>query len=136
MSIAVLKAIGTHGYRDDMESFFYVFLWICCGWDMPGKEKNKHPLNRWISDDPLTTAYLKRGMMSHEEFEMSIISLISGYFTEPVTTLALKLRGLIFDEQKISETELKNGVTQCFADAIRKLEEAEGLVKKFDRLDV
>lgn len=137
MSIDVLFAKGTHSYRDDMESFFYVFFWICCGWNAPGEELKEHPLRRWISGRPAEVAFLKRGMVDRNLFESFTLPYMSGYFTEPVRILALQFRNLLFDDRTLSEGMLKNGITECFDDAILKLEEAEGdLEKGFGRLGV
>ena len=30
-----------HSYMDDLESFFYILCWICCGYDGPGKRSKR-----------------------------------------------------------------------------------------------
>ena len=36
MAINVLRHAGTHSYRDDLESFFYVLIWICVMYESTG----------------------------------------------------------------------------------------------------
>ncbi|KAF8663683.1 hypothetical protein AX16_000858 [Volvariella volvacea WC 439] len=53
-SIVVLKGgNGRNSFLDDLESFFYVLLFICVGYDAPGKRKDQLPscLSQWYDID-------------------------------------------------------------------------------------
>ncbi|KAL7268345.1 hypothetical protein RUND412_009035 [Rhizina undulata] len=51
MSLNVLKG-GKHTFRDDLESFFYVLLYICFKWNAPKQPKKElTPIDRWSLPD-------------------------------------------------------------------------------------
>ena len=58
----------THRYRDDMESFFYDFLWICCMWESSGEERKEQPLKLWMEGD-LTVIARNKAVMMIDKFE-------------------------------------------------------------------
>jgi len=58
----------THCYRDDMESFFYDFLWICCMWESSGEERKEQLLKLWMEGD-LTVIARNKAVMMIDKFE-------------------------------------------------------------------
>ncbi|KIM49614.1 hypothetical protein M413DRAFT_35636, partial [Hebeloma cylindrosporum] len=58
------KARMCHDYLDDLESFFYVLIWICIGYSQPGKMVEPIPelLSDWESENPIFAARTKVDM--------------------------------------------------------------------------
>jgi Fungal protein kinase len=73
ISIGVLMK-HIHTYRHDLESFFYVFVWLCIAYDGPNKRRNPLPavLEEWSMGSYDAIARLKQGaMVRWEETEKS-----------------------------------------------------------------
>lgn len=66
MAIDVLRA-QRHTFRHDLESFFYVFLWICV--THPLEEGRWNPLGRWATGDMLDVAEVKEKHMRRAVFD-------------------------------------------------------------------
>ena len=77
MVIEVLKGIS-HTYRHDLESFFYVFVWLCIihGFSLCGLHRKVIPnfLQQWSSGTFEETAIQKKGLMDKKEFEAVVIA--------------------------------------------------------------
>ncbi|KAJ3549586.1 hypothetical protein NM208_g427 [Fusarium decemcellulare] len=62
MAIDALKS-GPHNYRHDLESFFYIFLWLCtCG---PGTMPTNSVFYRWATGDDIDIAAKKLDDIKH-----------------------------------------------------------------------
>jgi Fungal protein kinase len=89
----------SHTYRHDLESFFYVFLWICIIYRGPNKERRKIPkeIKEWILGDFKSIAKIKKGQMDANGFK-DIVKLFSNYFSrhKVLKSVAWKLRDLLF----------------------------------------
>jgi serine/threonine protein kinase len=106
------------GYRDDIESFFYVFLWICCTWEKPGNRKRDQPLKSWLGGDLLKIGALKARVMTDEKrFKDDILSNFSSNF-EPLKKLALKFRQILFPAHTIYDAVNYDDVKMAFEDAM------------------
>ena len=97
MAIGVLQG-DTHTYRHDLESFFYVLVWLSArrAWDLPraGKRQGASRLTAWYTgffDDMSRT---KKGDMDKQEFER-ILHEIPRVF-EAVKPLCRTLRDILF----------------------------------------
>ena len=94
MAIEVLKNTA-HTYRHDLESFFYVFLWVIIrhGSKM-GREETPSMLEDWYKGTYYTIADMKRSHMDRAWFR----DLLDEFPTEfdGVKQLAEELRGILF----------------------------------------
>ncbi|KAL7905889.1 hypothetical protein GGI35DRAFT_471396 [Trichoderma velutinum] len=101
MAIGILFG-QPHTYRHDLESLFYVFLWLAIANDREHDHAHEileglpetSRLRRWCSMDFRAVGQAKAADMSLEGFE-GILSEFSGQFV-PLKGLAKKLHGLIF----------------------------------------
>ena len=52
MAIEVLQSSATHSWRHDLESFFYVLIWICVFYDGKGNVRKSRPnvLDGWFKE--------------------------------------------------------------------------------------
>ena len=110
MAIQVLRNVS-HTYRHDLESFFYVLLWICCrrAWDTFGsslEERPKHSrLTKWYTGSYDDIADAKEHHMGVSGFKA-----ILEEFPQPlhcVKPLCREIRGILFP--LIKEGELDTG---------------------------
>ena len=98
MAIEVLLGID-HTYRHDLESFFYVLIWLCArrGWDLCGNPKGrpkKNVLKKWYSGSFKDIAETKRSYMHVDEFE-DILNEFPTTF-DSVKPLCRKMRSILF----------------------------------------
>ncbi|KJZ69932.1 hypothetical protein HIM_10688 [Hirsutella minnesotensis 3608] len=99
MAIEVLQGIS-HTYRHDLESFFYVLLWLCCrrGWEFLRKQKEQPTpslLTKWYSGSYREIAGAKRGYMHIDGFEDILEEFPQPQF-DCVKPLCRELRGILF----------------------------------------
>ncbi|VCU39402.1 Bgt-51871 [Blumeria graminis f. sp. tritici] len=80
-SFAVPGAVESHSYRHDLESFFYVLLWICIRYGWPD---NKSPhldfLRKWYSGTAEEIHTNKKMQMKPEKFGEEVYERISPMF--------------------------------------------------------
>jgi hypothetical protein len=102
MAIEVLEGNG-HTYRHDLESFFYVFLWMCVryGYEGMGRQKlNKlmrpktNILRGWYTGTYTEIANTKQGHMVKNRFEKIIAEFAPKF--ENLKPLARELRSILF----------------------------------------
>jgi hypothetical protein len=102
MAIEVLEGKG-HTYRHDLESFFYVFIWMCIryGYEGTGRQKlNKlmrpktNILRGWYTGTYAEIANVKQGHMGKNRFE-NVIAEFAPKF-EILKPLARELRSALF----------------------------------------
>jgi Fungal protein kinase len=86
MAINVLRRSGPHSYRDDLESFFYVLIWICVIYESTGgphyidnKKCSPQVLDGWSS---AYAADVKSTQMSEESRFRDILGGFSDGFRE------------------------------------------------------
>ncbi|KAF8648221.1 hypothetical protein AX16_006359 [Volvariella volvacea WC 439] len=118
-------------YLDDLESFFYILLWICIAYKEAKIPHDELPdlLQDWSHDDPRKAGLLKHGHMSW--YEQMVEPLISPAFGEPFKVLLRELKDFvwrrypsgIFDEEKMPKTvgellKAAEGDYKIFLDAI------------------
>ena len=75
---------------DDLESFFYVLVWISCGFTGPGQKLNPFPerLRRWENADPTEAMDAKSNAITYSFAETY---LVKPYFGTIFGTLLRKL---------------------------------------------
>jgi hypothetical protein len=100
MAIEVLEGNG-HTYRHDLESFFYVFIWMCIRHGITGGQKpNKltrpktNILRGWYTGIYTEIARNKVGDMDKNRFENVIVEFTSQF--ENLKPLARELRQVLF----------------------------------------
>lgn len=102
MAIEVLEGKG-HTYRHDLESFFYVFIWMCIrhGHEGTGRQKvdkvmrpKTNTLGGWYTGTYIDIATTKEAHMGKRRFE-HVIAEFSPKF-ESLKPLARELRSTLF----------------------------------------
>ncbi|KAF7907344.1 uncharacterized protein EAF01_004931 [Botrytis porri] len=139
MAIEVLEGNG-HTYRHDLESFFYVFLWMCVryGYEGTGRPKlNKlirlktNLLRGWYTGTYTEIANTKHGHMDKNRFE-NIVAEFAPKF-ENLKPLARELRhvlfpirdGAIFTGTFQDHSIMYDGMIKAFDSAIDRLGKEE-----------
>ncbi|KAL2043513.1 hypothetical protein N7G274_003820 [Stereocaulon virgatum] len=98
MAIEVLQGID-HTYRHDLESFFYVLIWLCArrGWDLcknPNGRPKESRLGMWYTGSFKNIADAKRGYMHVDGFEDILMEFPSDF--NCVKPLCRRIRGILF----------------------------------------
>ncbi|KAI9640307.1 hypothetical protein NHQ30_011357 [Ciborinia camelliae] len=139
MAIEVLEGNG-HTYRHDLESFFYVFLWMCVRYGYEGTGKPKHNkliklktnlLRGWYTGTYTEIATTKNGHMDKNRFENIIVEFAPKF--ENLRPLARELRyvlfpirdGAIFTGTFHDHSIMYDGMIKAFNTAIDCLEKEE-----------
>jgi hypothetical protein len=130
MAIEVLNGLS-HTYRHDLESFFYVFLWICIrrGWESysPSKIPEDSLLTGWYTGSYREIARAKKSRMLKSDFREILDSFPPTL--SHLTTTADEIRGILFpmrdDDLFIgtpaNPTELYDPIIQALENAINIL---------------
>ncbi|KAJ3501283.1 hypothetical protein NLJ89_g9409 [Agrocybe chaxingu] len=83
-----------HDYLDDLESFFYVYCWVCMHHSADGKPLKKPPLTAWESQNPefriaAKSAFLSPVVIKHNEVNhtfgkvfQDLLDALRGFFLE------------------------------------------------------
>ena len=102
MTVEVLEGKG-HKYRHDLESFFYVFVWMCIryGYEGTGRQKSSkvvrlktNVLRGWYTGIYTEIARNKVGDMGKNRFENIIVEFALKF--EKLKPLARELRSTLF----------------------------------------
>ncbi|CAD6499908.1 BgTH12-04013 [Blumeria graminis f. sp. triticale] len=74
-------AIVNHSYRHDLESFFYVLLWLSMsrGWEK-GKEQNRDYLSKWFTGTAKEIFEFKNTQMKESNIEEDVLNKFSPKF--------------------------------------------------------
>ena len=91
MAIEVLQGKG-HTYRHDLESFLYVFTWICIRYgheDRKLRQQGTSQLRKWYTGTYADIAAIKRGHMDKIRFEDIIMEFAAEF--EELKQLAREL---------------------------------------------
>ena len=136
MAIGVLEG-ESHTYRHDLESFFYVFLWVCIRYDYDDKLKRnkwenaeaKRRLQGWYVGRYTEIAGCKLGDIAKKNrFDSAILAGFAPRF-ENLKQLALDLRailfpiidGEIFTSTPVDHNIMYDGMINAFIGAIDSL---------------
>ncbi|PFH46246.1 hypothetical protein AMATHDRAFT_88440 [Amanita thiersii Skay4041] len=109
MSIDILAGRAPHKPAHDLESFFYVLLFICLEFSGPGRERNwdharnktwdiyQTPLNAWLLGEDLSQLGTAKASVVLDQilFESSVLDQISPYFRDVASCLQ-SLRELLY----------------------------------------
>ena len=106
MSINVLLSTQAHSAADDLESFFYVLLFLCLEYSGLGRCRDwdicKTELRHWIEGDFAAIGAAKSSdVMKALRFQTIVLDNISPYFQDLSTCLD-NLRRYIFHESELS----------------------------------
>ena len=137
MAIEVLRRVA-HTYRHDLESFFYVLLWICArrAWEREFGCKlvdrpRKSILTKWYTGDYDDIARSKRGDMGVDGFEELLEELPQIF--DCVKPLCREIRGILFPYKDglftgtpLDPEELYGPILKAFDKAIAEITRAEG----------
>ena len=98
MAIEVLQGID-HTYRHDLESFFYVLIWLCArrGWDLCGNPKGRPAesrLRNWYAGTFDQIVDAKEHHMGADGFQKILMEFPLAFNT--VKTLCTEIRGILF----------------------------------------
>ena len=115
---------GLHTYHTDLESLFYVFLWLVIGNEREYPHPNiilfnlseSSPLRKWVSKDFHAVAQAKIADMSLEGFQ-TILQEFSTNFLQ-LRGLAEELHSLIFRPSKNGAVILVAGISQTAAERL------------------
>jgi hypothetical protein len=139
MAIDVLRGVE-HTYRHDLESFFYVLLWICArqAWEMEFQCKRKNRptdsvLRNWYGDTNKKVAVLKEAHMRAGGFKEILVDFVPAF--DCIKPLCRKVRSVLFPLIKNGELEgeldletpadskiLYEPIIEAFEDAIAGLD--------------
>ncbi|CAH0019280.1 unnamed protein product [Clonostachys rhizophaga] len=104
MSIGVLLG-EQHSFMHDLESFFWVLLWICTHYDGPHRGRVLHEDDEWNPTSPSQLAALKKGHISHEgDFLRSEKKNFTQYY-QPLVPWVNRLRKVVFPNGRRWEKE-------------------------------
>lgn len=99
MAIQVLQRVA-HTYRHDLESFFYVLLWIfvCCAWEREFlcsaiDRPKRNILSKWYTGSFDDIADAKQGYMHVDKFEDIVKEFPQAF--DRVKPLCKKIRGIL-----------------------------------------
>lgn len=144
MALGLLQEVpATHNYRHDLESFFYVLLWICVNYDGTTGikrtiERTKDPFYRWTSGDNITDAYpIKAMAMNLKRFKEQMLKGVSNYFDHAyIKTLLLQIRAHLFlpigEDEQLHEgiRDRPNNCTLLYQEIIGSFDKAiDGAVR-------
>ncbi|KAI1271448.1 hypothetical protein F5Y07DRAFT_382953 [Xylaria sp. FL0933] len=103
MSIGVLLG-NTHSFMHDLESFYWVLLWICIHYDKEGKHRVVPSFDDWNYANTEQLVRWKQGTISKMVFNNDV----SKHFTKHYSALApwvAKLRDVVFPNGEAWEVE-------------------------------
>ncbi|KAF8625471.1 hypothetical protein AX17_006843 [Amanita inopinata Kibby_2008] len=108
MSIHVLRGFGIHSAADDIESFFYVLLFICLEYSGPGRARDwdmyKTDVRFWIEGDDLRSngAAKSDNMHVRANFKSVVLDNLPQYFKDLRGCLdAMRLAIFIHPENEV-----------------------------------
>ena len=100
MAIEVLQRIA-HTYRHDLESFFYVLLWMCARrtWERefkckPEDRPKRNILTKWYTGSFDDIADAKKGYMHEDDFEKILMEFPRAF--DHAKPLCKTIRGILF----------------------------------------
>jgi hypothetical protein len=88
MSPSLLQNIDTEGFvhlpLDDLQSFFFVFIWICVLYPGPGQPHEHLPelLVHWVQGTPKSIAVFKAGNTGTVMFRATVVNNFTPYFQD------------------------------------------------------
>ncbi|KAI1826568.1 hypothetical protein F4861DRAFT_496615 [Xylaria intraflava] len=105
ISIGILNGSTGHSFMDDLESFFWVFFWICIHYDEWGRDRVVTEYDNWNFAKPKFLATIKRGVINTEQ---DFLQTVTEDFTEHYRVLVPwvnELRKVVFPDGRRWEYE-------------------------------
>ena len=101
----VFMAIGAlhgehHSFMHDLESFFWVLLWVGIHWNGPGKERAKLVNESWNYLRPNDLADLKVGRVASEHYFHTYLGNNLTPYCEPLIGCIEEMRKVVFPDGK------------------------------------
>lgn len=134
MAIEVLLGIS-HTYRHDLESFFYVLIWLCArkGWALskaPYLQPKESWLSRWYTGDYGNIAQNKRGDMDKNGLEVILREFPEEFhYVKPlcrvIRDILFPYRNGLFTGTPEDSELLYNPIIAAFDDAIAGIRQGE-----------
>ncbi|KAI0455166.1 hypothetical protein F5B21DRAFT_524084 [Xylaria acuta] len=103
MAIGVLSG-GRHSYMDDLESFYWVLLWVCIHYDGKGHGRDVPGFDRWNTIDTEALIQQKQGTLSKRVFDNTVSTHFTPHY-QPLISWVSKLRDVVFPNGESWETE-------------------------------
>ena len=102
----IFMAIGAlhgdeHNFMHDLESFFWVLLWMCMHWNGPGKDDTKSKLESWNFLDIEDLVRSKIGFVSKQLFLKNPPEFTSYCFK--LRKCVQELHGILFPDYQVWE---------------------------------
>lgn len=94
-----------HSFMHDLESFFWVFFWICIHYDGLNEGRVVRNFEKWNFVDTEELAKLKLGTVAKEAIFMKTISDNFTTYYKPLIPLVNSLRKIVFPKDKPWEQE-------------------------------
>lgn len=85
-----------HSFMHDLESFFWVILWICIHYDGPGMSRVVRKFEIWNYVDTEELANLKKGIIAHEGDFIHMTDEHFSDFYKPLSPWVNRLRKIVF----------------------------------------
>ncbi|RUS27839.1 hypothetical protein BC938DRAFT_482661 [Jimgerdemannia flammicorona] len=82
MAIHILLGDKVYMHSHDIESLFYVFIWICCYYGRTTVSHDRPNLDEWTRGSLHGIAMLKAGMMNAQLFETSVLAAFHPKFDD------------------------------------------------------
>ncbi|KAI1357204.1 hypothetical protein F5Y08DRAFT_334033 [Xylaria arbuscula] len=95
MAIGILMG-DDHTFMDDLESFFWVFFWICIHYDGCGQGRVVSEFDEWNDAGTAKLATLKKGVIDEEENFLNIAEKNFASYYRPLIPWVNKLRRVVF----------------------------------------
>ena len=117
MAIGALKG-EEHNFMHDLESFFWVLLWMCVHWNGPDKEDTKSTLENWNFMNSTELIRNKTSIVEEECF-LQILTEFTSHCTE-MEKCVKKIHGIVFP----NHSKWKSLNRNVYSDMQRELENA------------
>ncbi|KAI9775934.1 MAG: hypothetical protein M1839_000723 [Geoglossum umbratile] len=89
-----------HTFMHDLESFFWVLIWICIHYTGPGQDREATDFDFWNYENTTKLAKIKQGMVVHEgDFIKEISQNFTPYY-QPLIPWVNRLRRVVFPDGK------------------------------------
>ncbi|KAJ2988387.1 hypothetical protein NUW58_g4001 [Xylaria curta] len=104
MAIGVLSGDHHHSFMDDLESFYWVLLWICIHYDGEGQGRRVATFDEWNSVDTEVLIQRKQGTLSKKVFNDTVSTHFTTHYRALIPWVS-KLRDIVFPNGESWEKE-------------------------------
>ncbi|KAI0421007.1 hypothetical protein F5X98DRAFT_331176 [Xylaria grammica] len=103
MAIGVLSG-DYHSYMDDLESFYWVLLWVCIHYNGKGQNRKVAVFDEWNTIDTEVLIQRKQGTLSKKVFNDTVSTHFTQHY-QPLIPWVGKLRDVVFPSGESWEKE-------------------------------